>query len=95
MLDLVIFVAALVVVAVVSVWVSRGERTRDQYFLAGRKLTWWLIGFSVKTHFSAVSAFLQYLQKYDARLWRATGPNQCTSVSILENCKDTLKEQER
>ncbi len=47
MLDLVIFIAALVVVAVVSVWVSRGERTRDQYFLAGRKLTWWLIGFSL------------------------------------------------
>ena len=47
MIDLVIFVAALSAVAVISIIVSRGERTREQYFLAGRKLTWWLIGFSL------------------------------------------------
>ncbi|MCH2136597.1 MAG: solute:sodium symporter family transporter [Phycisphaerales bacterium] len=46
-LDLIIFFAALVVVAVVSIMASRGADTREQYFLAGRKLTWWLIGFSL------------------------------------------------
>ena len=47
MIDLWIFLGALVLVAVVSIIASRGESTRTQYFLAGRKLTWWLIGFSL------------------------------------------------
>lgn len=47
MIDLLIFILALVAVAVISIVVSRGERTRDQYFMAGRRLTWWLIGFSL------------------------------------------------
>ena len=47
MIDLWIFLGALVLVAVVSIVASRGESTRTQYFLAGRKLTWWLIGFSL------------------------------------------------
>ena len=47
MIDLWIFLAVLILVAVVSILASRGESTRTQYFLAGRKLTWWLIGFSL------------------------------------------------
>ncbi|HAW95307.1 MAG TPA: solute:sodium symporter family transporter [Phycisphaerales bacterium] len=47
MIDLVIFIAALVVIAIVSILASRGEATKAQYFLAGRKLTWWLIGISL------------------------------------------------
>jgi len=47
MVDLFIFIGALVAVAVVSIMASRGERSREQYFLGGRKLTWWLIGFSL------------------------------------------------
>ena len=47
MIDLIIFIVALVAVAVVSILVSRGERTQEAYFLGGRKLTWWLIGFSL------------------------------------------------
>ena len=47
MIDLWIFLGALILVAVVSIIASRGESTRTQYFLAGRKLTWWLIGFSL------------------------------------------------
>ncbi|KAA3614525.1 MAG: solute:sodium symporter family transporter [Planctomycetota bacterium] len=34
-------------VAGISLWASRGERTRRDYFLAGRSLPWWLIGFSL------------------------------------------------
>ena len=47
MIDLVIFIGALIVIAVVSILASRGEATKAQYFLAGRKLTWWLIGISL------------------------------------------------
>ncbi len=46
-IDIVILVLSLVVVAVVSMLASRGERSREDYFLAGRNLTWWLIGFSL------------------------------------------------
>ena len=46
-IDVVILVVSLVLVAAVSILASRGERSRDDYFLAGRKLTWWLIGISL------------------------------------------------
>lgn len=46
-IDVVILILSLVIVAVVSILASRGERSRDDYFLAGRKLTWWLIGISL------------------------------------------------
>jgi len=46
-LDALLLLGFLAVVAGVSIAVSRGERTRADYFLAGRKLTWPLIGFSL------------------------------------------------
>ena len=46
-IDIVILVLSLIVVAAVSMIASRGERSREDYFLAGRNLTWWLIGFSL------------------------------------------------
>lgn len=46
-LDALLLVLFLVAVAGVSLYASRGERTRADYFLAGRKLTWWLVGFSL------------------------------------------------
>ncbi len=46
-LDTALLLAFLLVVAVVSMVASRGERTRADYFLAGRKLRWWLVGFSL------------------------------------------------
>ncbi len=41
------FFAFLAVVIAVSLLKSRGEKTGEDYFLAGRKLTWYLIGFSL------------------------------------------------
>ncbi|MEM7205459.1 MAG: solute:sodium symporter family transporter [Planctomycetota bacterium] len=46
-LDLVILIGAMALVAVISMLASWRERTRDDYFLAGRDLKWWLIGFSL------------------------------------------------
>ncbi len=46
-LDLATFIGFLVVVVGVSLYASRRERSGEDYFLAGRKLTWWLIGFSL------------------------------------------------
>lgn len=46
-LDLVTFVGFLLFVVGVSVYASRKEDSEEDYFLAGRKLTWWLIGFSL------------------------------------------------
>lgn len=46
-LDFVVLFAFLAIVAVVSVAASRQENDRADYFLAGRSLPWWLIGFSL------------------------------------------------
>ena len=51
-LDVILFVIAVVGVVSLGVWKSRGEQARSDhgasdYFLAGRGLTWWLVGFSL------------------------------------------------
>ncbi len=46
-LDLIAFVAFLAIVVGVSLYASRKEKSSEDYFLAGRSLTWWLIGFSL------------------------------------------------
>jgi SSS family solute:Na+ symporter len=51
-IDILVFVTFVVVVIGVGLWQSRGEETRGEhgaqdYFLAGRGLTWWLVGFSL------------------------------------------------
>ncbi len=50
--DLVVFVAFVAAVITIGLWKSRGEQTRGEhgardYFLAGRGLSWWLVGFSL------------------------------------------------
>jgi SSS family solute:Na+ symporter len=51
-LDIGIFVAFIASVIFVGLWKSKGEQTHSDhgasdYFLAGRGLTWWLVGFSL------------------------------------------------
>lgn len=46
-LDIVTFVGFLAVVVGISLYASRKEKTSEDYFLAGRKLSWWLIGLSL------------------------------------------------
>jgi len=51
-LDILVFVAFVAAVIGVGLWKSRGEETHSEhgaqdYFLAGRGLTWWLVGFSL------------------------------------------------
>ena len=46
-LDVITFVGFIAVVVAVSLYASRREQTQEDYFLAGRKLTWGLIGFSL------------------------------------------------
>lgn len=41
------FVVFLGAVVVISLFVSRKEKNSEDYFLASRQLTWWLIGFSL------------------------------------------------
>jgi len=50
--DILVFVGFVVVVITIGLWKSRGEETHSEhgaqdYFLAGRGLTWWLVGFSL------------------------------------------------
>jgi len=45
--DIAAFCAFLALVIGVSLYASRHEKTDEDYFLAGRKLSWWLIGFSL------------------------------------------------
>jgi solute:Na+ symporter, SSS family len=45
--DVVIFFAFIIGVVTLGIVKSRKEQTGEDYFLAGRGLTWWLIGFSL------------------------------------------------
>jgi len=46
-LDLIVFLGFIVAVIAVGISVSRQEKDSEAYFLAGRGLNWWLIGFSL------------------------------------------------
>ncbi len=46
-LDLTAFIAFILFVVGVSLYAGRKEETDEDYFLAGRNLSWWLIGFSL------------------------------------------------
>jgi len=46
-LDIAAFMGFIGVVVGISLYASRKEETSEDYFLAGRGLTWWLIGFSL------------------------------------------------
>ncbi len=46
-IDTIVFFGFIAFVIIVSLYMSRGKETDEDYFLAGRKLTWWLIGFSL------------------------------------------------
>ena len=45
--DAIVFFGFMLFVVIVSLWAARGNRTSEDYFLAGRKLTWPLIGISL------------------------------------------------
>lgn len=50
--DILVFVVFIAAVITIGLWKSRGEQTHSEhgaqdYFLAGRGLTWWLVGFSL------------------------------------------------
>ncbi len=46
-IDVIVFIVFVVAVITVGVLMSRHEKDSEGYFLAGRGLTWWLIGFSL------------------------------------------------
>jgi len=51
-LDTILFVVSVLGVITLGIWASKGEDTKGEkgaadYFLAGRGLTWWLVGFSL------------------------------------------------
>lgn len=46
-LDILVFVGFVVAVISIGLYKSRNEKTGEDYFLAGRGLKWWLIGFSL------------------------------------------------
>ncbi|MDR2754994.1 MAG: sodium/solute symporter [Planctomycetaceae bacterium] len=47
MIDLVIFIGFIIAVVTIGIGMSRGSKGSESYFLAGRGLGWWLIGFSL------------------------------------------------
>jgi SSS family solute:Na+ symporter len=47
LLDIVIFFGFIAAVIGIGMYKSRHEKTSEDYFLAGRGLSWWLIGFSL------------------------------------------------
>ncbi len=45
--DISVFIVFIVIVVIFSMYKSRKEESSEDYFLAGRGLKWWLIGFSI------------------------------------------------
>ena len=45
--DVIVFVVFVIAVLAIGLFMSRGEKDSESYFLAGRGLKWWLIGFSL------------------------------------------------
>ena len=56
--DVIVFVVFIVTVVAVGVLMSRGEKDSESYFLAGRGLSWWLIGFSRSAANSSTEQFV-------------------------------------
>jgi SSS family solute:Na+ symporter len=46
-IDLIAFICFIGIVVAISLFASRNQKTGQDYFLAGRSLPWWLIGFSL------------------------------------------------
>jgi len=46
-IDIIIFLVFVIAVVAVGILMSRSEKDSESYFLAGRGLKWWLIGFSL------------------------------------------------
>ena len=48
-LEVTLFIGAVIGVIAVGIWKSQAQEKKDaaEYFLAGRGLTWWLVGFSL------------------------------------------------
>lgn len=79
LLDYTIIVVYFVGVIAHGLWVSRGHETADDYFLAGRNLPWYLIGFSLFASNMSGSSFVGLMgASYDNGLvvfnyeWTAT-----------------------
>jgi len=47
LVDIIVFIGFIVCVISLGIYKSRHEKTSEDYFLAGRGLHWWLIGFSL------------------------------------------------
>jgi SSS family solute:Na+ symporter len=47
LLDIIVFLGFIGTVVTVGIVMSRNEKSSEDYFLAGRGLSWWLIGFSL------------------------------------------------
>ena len=45
--DIIVFILFVACVIGLGLWKSRNEKSGEDYFLAGRSLKWWLIGFSL------------------------------------------------
>jgi len=45
--DIIVFIMFVICVVSLGLWKSRNETSSEDYFLAGRGLKWWLIGFSL------------------------------------------------
>ena len=45
--DFIVFFGSLLVVMAVGLWVGRGERTAQDYFLAGKDTPWWAVAGSI------------------------------------------------
>ncbi|MHC5117277.1 MAG: sodium:solute symporter family transporter [Planctomycetota bacterium] len=76
--DVIVFVGFFAVVIGVSLFKSRKESSSEDYFLAGRGLTWWLIGISIVAANISTEQFVGGLLVFQS--WPRTSPPSSLSA---------------
>lgn len=82
-LDLTVFIGFMGIVIVVSLYAGRREQTSEDYFLAGRKLSWYLIGFSLIASNISTEHFVGMAGSAFGRIGLAIASFEWTAAIVL------------
>ncbi len=82
-IDLAVFLGFMVVVISVSLYAGRKEQSSEDYFLAGRKLTWYLIGFSLIASNISTEHFVGMAGSAFGRIGLAIASFEWTAAIVL------------
>ncbi len=78
--DWIVIIAYLVGVVVLGLWLSRGQRTKRDYFLGNRDISWWSVGLSIVATETSALTFIGV----PAMAFGGPGPGQRRQAGLVE-----------